>query len=78
MYKNHALTSSLQTLGFHGSYRPEDVTFLLNIDEIDPTPVAEKEYLNQLTKLSYGIAIHIYLDMSFILYYLVYLLFAGV
>ncbi len=54
MYKNHALVSSLQTLGFHGSYRPEDVTFLLNIDEIDPTPVAEKEYLIQSGKKHYS------------------------
>ena len=54
MYKNHALASSLQTLGFHGSYRPEDVTFLLNIDEIDPTPVAEKEYLIQSGKKHYS------------------------
>ena len=54
MYKNHALASSLQTLGFHGSYQPEDVTFLLNIDEIDPTPVAEKEYLIQSGKKHYS------------------------
>ena len=54
MYKNHALPSSLKTLGFHGSYRPEDVTFLLNIDEIDPTPVAEKEYLIQSGKKHYS------------------------
>ena len=54
MYKNHALPSSLKTLGFHGSYQPEDVTFLLNIDEIDPTPVAEKEYLIQSGKKHYS------------------------
>ena len=54
MYKNHALPSSLKVLGFHGSYRSEDVTFLLNIDEIEPTPLAEKEYLIQSGRKHYS------------------------
>lgn len=36
-------TQALDQLGFHGSYRPQDVTFLMNIDDIQPTSIAEKE-----------------------------------
>ena len=31
------LNPTLSELGFHGSYRPEDVTFLMQIDDIQPT-----------------------------------------
>ena len=54
MNKNSAHLSKLNTLGFHGSYRPQDVTFLLNIDDIEPTPLAEKEYLIQSGKKHYS------------------------
>ena len=54
MDKNYAGASNLNTLGFHGSYRPQDVTFLLNIDDIEPTPLAEKEYLIQSGKKHYS------------------------
>lgn len=46
--------SKLDQLGFHGSYRAKDVTFLLNINEIKPTPLAEKEYLIQSGKKHYS------------------------
>lgn len=45
---------NLDALGFHGSYRPEDVTFLLQIDQIEPTPLAEKEYLIQSGQKHYS------------------------
>ena len=35
----------LQSLGFHGSYRPEDITFLLKQNVIQPTDVTQKERL---------------------------------
>ena len=41
MDKNYAGASNLNTLDFHSSYRSQDVTFLLNIDHIEPTPLAE-------------------------------------
>lgn len=44
----------LANLGFHGSYRPEDITFLLNITQIKATPVAEKERLIQSGKKHYS------------------------
>ena len=43
MDKNYAGASNLNTLGFHGSYRPQDVTFLLNIDDIEPVEVSSFE-----------------------------------
>ena len=54
MDKNSAGVSILNTLGFHGSYRPQDVTFLLNIDDIEPTSLAEKEYLIQSGEKHYS------------------------
>ena len=48
------LNEKLTQLGFHGSYRPEDVTFLMQIDDIAPTDVKEKEYLIQSGKMHYS------------------------
>ena len=48
------LNEKLTKLGFHGSYRPEDVTFLMQIDDIAPTDVKEKEYLIQSGKMHYS------------------------
>ena len=48
------LNEKLNELGFHGSYRPEDVTFLMQIDDIAPTDVKEKEYLIQSGKMHYS------------------------
>ena len=48
------LNPILSKLGFHGSYRPEDVTFLMQIDDIQPTAVEEKEYLIQSGKMHYS------------------------
>ncbi|WP_374571850.1 cysteine protease StiP family protein [Acinetobacter sp.] len=42
-----AVNAALAELGFHGSYRPQDITFLLKACDIQPTPVAEKERLIQ-------------------------------
>lgn len=52
--KPSSIISDLNNLGFHGSYRPQDVTFLLNIDDIEPTSLAEKEYLIQSGKKHYS------------------------
>lgn len=54
MDKDSTQNSKLTALGFHGSYRPQDVTFLLNIDDIEPTPLLEKEYLIQSGKKHYS------------------------
>ncbi|MFP4279785.1 MAG: cysteine protease StiP family protein, partial [Halochromatium sp.] len=40
--------------GFHGSYRPEDVRFLLTPIRLEPTPVAEKERLIQSGQRHYS------------------------
>ena len=48
------LNPILSELGFHGSYRSEDVTFLMQIDDIQPTAVEEKEYLIQSGKMHYS------------------------
>lgn len=39
--------AQLDEWGFHGSYRPEDVTFLLRLSQLQAIDVAEKEYLIQ-------------------------------
>ncbi|MBK5939354.1 hypothetical protein CCR96_08815 [Halochromatium roseum] len=39
---------------FHGSYRPEDVRFLLTPIQLEPTPVAEKERLIQSGQRHYS------------------------
>lgn len=44
----------LEQLGFHGSYRPEDITFILKIADIQPTPVEEKERLIQSGQKHYS------------------------
>lgn len=54
MDKHTTQTSKLTALGFHGSYRPQDVTFLLNIDDIEPTSLIEKEYLIQSGQKHYS------------------------
>ena len=54
MSKQQQPAHDLSTLGFHGSYRPEDVTFLLQIDDLEPTPLAEKEYLIQSGEKHYS------------------------
>lgn len=53
---NHSkiIDQTLLKLGFHGSYRPEDVTFLMQVDDIQPTDVEEKEYLIQSGKMHYS------------------------
>lgn len=48
------INQTLANIGFHGSYRPEDITFLLNITELKPTPVAEKERLIQSGQKHYS------------------------
>ena len=48
------LNPILTKLGFHSSYRPEDVTFLMQVDDIQPTDVEEKEYLIQSGKMHYS------------------------
>lgn len=48
------INQTLANLGFHGSYRPQDITFLLNVTELQPTPVAEKERLIQSGKKHYS------------------------
>lgn len=53
MDKTQAGASPLNRLGFHGTYRPKDVTFLLQIDDLQPTSLAEKEYLIQSGKKHY-------------------------
>lgn len=40
-------TNILNSLGFHGSYKPSDVTFLLQLTDLEPTDVAEKEKMIQ-------------------------------
>lgn len=54
MSKLHVLNQRLADIGFHGSYRAEDVTFLMKVSEIKPTPIAEKEYLIQSGKMHYS------------------------
>lgn len=54
MDKNSFHAGNLDSLGIHGSYRPQDVTFLLNVDDIETTPLAEKEYLIQSGKKHYS------------------------
>lgn len=54
MSDQHALNPILTKQGFHGSYRPEDVTFLLNICELQATPVEEKERLIQSGEKHYS------------------------
>lgn len=54
MSKQQQPAHDLSTLGFHGSYRPQDVTFLLQIDDLEPTPLAEKEYLIQSGEKHYS------------------------
>ncbi|QOW46264.1 MULTISPECIES: cysteine protease StiP domain-containing protein [Acinetobacter] len=44
----------LANIGFHGSYRPQDITFLLNITDLTPTSVAEKERLIQSGQKHYS------------------------
>lgn len=44
----------LDQLGFHGSYRPHDITFLMNIADIQPTSVQEKEKLIQSGQAHYS------------------------
>lgn len=44
----------LQNLGFHGSYRPEDITFLLKKNSIQPTDVIQKERLIQSGEVHYS------------------------
>ena len=44
----------LQSLGFHGSYRPEDITFLLKQNVIQPTDVTQKERLIQSGEAHYS------------------------
>lgn len=48
------INQTLANLGFHGSYHPQDITFLLNITQLKPTPVAEKERLIQSGKKHYS------------------------
>lgn len=52
--KSTTLNPILTKVGFHGSYRPQDVTFLMNVDDIQPTPVEEKEYLIQSGQMHYS------------------------
>ncbi|AMW77874.1 hypothetical protein AMD27_02505 [Acinetobacter sp. TGL-Y2] len=54
MDKHASAASHLDSLGIHGSYRPQDVTFLLNVNEIEPTSLVEKEYLIQSGKKHYS------------------------
>ena len=54
MSKLNDLNQRLANIGFHGSYRPEDVTFLMNVSDIQPTSVEEKEYLIQSGKMHYS------------------------
>ena len=51
---NPTLNPTLSKLGFPGSYRPEDVTFLMQVVDIQPTDVEEKEYLIQSGKMHYS------------------------
>lgn len=44
----------LKELGFHGSYNPDDVTFLLKLTDLEPTDVAEKERLIQSGQMHYS------------------------
>lgn len=48
------INQTLAELGFHGSYRPKDITFLMQIDHLQPTSVEEKEYLIQSEKMHYS------------------------
>lgn len=48
------MNSQLNTIGFHGSYRPQDVVFLLNVDKIEPIEVHEKERLIQSGEAHYS------------------------
>lgn len=48
------MNTPLAALGFHGSYRPDDVVFMLNIDKIEPIDVQEKESLIQSGKAHYS------------------------
>lgn len=44
----------LQKIGFHGSYRADDVTFLLKVTQMQPTPVEQKELLIQTGQKHYS------------------------
>lgn len=48
------MNTALASIGFHGSYRPQDVVFLLNVDKIKPTDVQEKESLIQSGLVHYS------------------------
>lgn len=48
------IKSPLASLGFHGSYRPNDVLFLLNIDQIETIDVQEKERMIQSGQAHYS------------------------
>lgn len=58
IYKNNSfsINETLNRLGFDGSYRPNghDVTFLLKQDQIEKTPIQEKECLIQSGKVHYS------------------------
>ncbi|NHB58536.1 cysteine protease StiP family protein [Acinetobacter sp. 194] len=54
MSKLQGLNQNLAKIGFHGSYRPEDVTFLMRVGNIKPTSLEEKEYLIQSGKKHYS------------------------
>lgn len=48
------MNTALAAIGFHGSYRPKDIVFLLNVDQIKPIDVQEKERLIQSGKAHYS------------------------
>lgn len=48
------LIARLQKLGFQGSYRSEDITFLLRQDHIQPIEIADKERLIQSGQAHYS------------------------
>ncbi|NHC04786.1 cysteine protease StiP family protein [Acinetobacter sp. 187] len=54
MSEFNLINPHLAEIGFHGSYRAEDVTFLMNVSHIQPTPLEEKEYLIQSGKMHYS------------------------
>ncbi|MBK5930638.1 cysteine protease StiP family protein [Halochromatium salexigens] len=51
---HHQPPQPAQGACFHGSYRPEDVRFLLTPLQLEPTPVAEKERLIQSGQRHYS------------------------
>lgn len=51
---NSVLIAKLQQLGFHGSYRADDITFLLRQDQIQPIDLKDKEHLIQTGQAHYS------------------------